>query len=113
LGLNGFILENVVVTPPPDMVDSAKVPVKPVPTRIARVVVEEIDFDSIARDKPPQFLRARLEGVALDNRATPDGSMRKYLGSDSALLDVTVDYRLDIAGQVFTLARLEIELRGF
>src|SRR5690242_6771586 len=56
LGDNGFVLENVVVTPPPDMVEPGKVPVKPVPTRITRVTVEAIDFDSIARDKPPLFV---------------------------------------------------------
>lgn len=113
LGLNGFMLENVVVTPPPDMVNAAKGPVKPMPTRIARVTVEDIDFDSIARDKPPLFVRARLEGVVLDGKAAPDGAMRKYLGTDSALLDLTVDYRLDAARQVFTLTRLNVELRGF
>jgi hypothetical protein len=112
LGPNGFVLENVVVTPPPDMVEPGKMPVKPVPTRIARVTVEEIDFDSIARDKPPLFMRARFEGIALDGKAGPDGAMRKYIGADQALADLTIAYRLDAATQVFELARFEIDLRG-
>lgn len=113
LGANGFVLENVVVTPPPDMVDSGKMPVKPVPMRIARVTVDEIDFDSIARDRPPLLVRARFEGVVLDGKAAPDGEMRKYLGTDQALLDLVVDYRLDGARQVFVLDQLAVELRGF
>jgi hypothetical protein len=112
LGPNGFVLENVVVTPPPDMVEPGKMPVKPVPTRIARVTVEEFDFDSIARDKPPLFMRARFEGIALDGKAGPDGAMRKYIGADQALADLTIAYRLDAATQVFELARFEIDLRG-
>jgi hypothetical protein len=112
LGPNGFVLENVVVTPPPDMVEPGKMPVKPVPTRIARVTVEEIDFDSIARDKPPLFMRARFEGIALDGKAGPDGAMRKYIGADQATADLSIAYRLDAAAQVFELARFEIDLRG-
>jgi hypothetical protein len=112
LGASGFVLENVVVTPPPDMAGQGKVPVNPGPTRIARVSVEAIDFDSIARDKPPLFLRARLEGIALDGKAVPEGAMRKYLGADSTLADIAIAYRLDAASQVFELAQLEIDLRG-
>lgn len=112
LGANGFVLENVVVTPPPDMVEPGSVPVKPMPTRIAKVIVEDIDFDSIARDKPPLFVRARLEGIALEAKAGPDGAMRKYIGADSALADLTIDYRLDAARRVFDLTRLEVDLRG-
>ena len=112
LGDNGFVLENVVVTPPPDLVEPGKVPVKPVPTRITRVTVEAIDFDSIARDKPPQFVRARLEGIALDSKAAPEGAMRKYLGADLAMADVSIAYRLDAANQVLELTQLEINLRG-
>lgn len=113
LGIGGFTLENVVVTPPPDMVDLGKMPVKPMPTRIERIVVEDVDFDSIAKDKPPLFLRARFEGVVLDGRAAPDGAMLKFLGTDSALLDVSVDYRFDAAKEAFALNRFEVELRGF
>ncbi len=112
LGDSGFVLENVVVTPPPDMVEPGKVPVKPVPTRIARVAVEAIDFDSIARDKPPLFVRARLEGIALDSKAAPEGAMRKYLGADLAMADVSIAYSLDAANQVLELTQLEINLRG-
>ncbi len=112
LGDNGFVLENVVVTPPPDMVEPGKVPVKPVPTRITRVTVEAIDFDSIARDKPPLFVRARFEGIALDGKAAPEGAMRKYLGADLAMADVSVAYRLDEVNQVLELTQLEIDLRG-
>ncbi|MBX3502913.1 MAG: hypothetical protein KF889_26000 [Alphaproteobacteria bacterium] len=112
LGPNGFVLENVVVTPPPDMVEPGNIPVKPVPTRIARVSVEEIDFNSIARDRPPLFVRARFEGIALDGEAAPEGAMRKYLGTDSARADIAIAYRLDPASRVFELAQLEIDLRG-
>lgn len=112
LGPDGFVLENVVVTPPPDMVEPGRLPVKPMPTRIARVTVEAIDFDSIARDKPPLFVRARLEGIALDGKAAPDGVMRKYLGADLAMADVSIAYRLDAASRVFELTQLEISLRG-
>jgi hypothetical protein len=112
LGPDGFVLENVVVTPPPELVEPGKIPVKPMPTRIARITVEAIDFDSIARDKPPLFVRARLEGIALDGKAAPDGAMRKYLGADLAMADLSIAYRLDAAGRVFELTQLEINLRG-
>lgn len=112
LGDSGFVLENVVVTPPADMIEPGKVPVNPVPTRISRVTVEAIDFDSIARDRPPLYVRARLEGIALDSKAAPDGAMRKYLGADLATADVSVAYRLDAANQVLELTQLEIDLRG-
>jgi len=112
LGANGFVLENVVVTPPADMVEPGKVPLKPVPTRIARIAVEEVDFDSIARDRPPLFVRARFEGIALDGKAAPEGTMRKFLGADVALADMVVAYRLDAGSQVLDLAQLSIDLRG-
>lgn len=112
LGADGFVLENVVVTPPPDMVEPGKMPVTPVPTRIARIAVEAFDFDSVTRDKPPLFMRARFEGIALDGKAAPDGAMRKYLGTDLAMADLSIAYRLDATSQVFELARLEVDLRG-
>lgn len=112
LGLGGFVLENVVVTPPPDMVEPGKMPVKPVPTRINRMTVEEIDFDSIARNKPPLFIRARFEGIALDGKAGPDGAMRKFVGTDLAMADLSIAYRLDATSRVFDLTQFAIDLRG-
>ena len=57
-------------------------------------------------------MRARLEGVALDSKAVPDGAMRKYLGADLAMADVSVAYRLDAVNQVLEPTQLEIDLRG-
>ncbi len=50
-----------------------------------------VHFATNGREGLELVLRVRLEGVALDGKAAPGGEMRKYLGTDSALLDVTID----------------------
>src|SRR5260370_14810172 len=65
LGDNGFVLEGVVVTPPPDKTPGAKAE----PVEIKRIAVEDFDFAAIDKKPPPNFARVRVECIAI--RANP------------------------------------------
>src|SRR5579863_6493957 len=56
LGDNGFILDGVVVTPPPDKTPAAKTE----PVEIKRITVEDFDFASLDKKAPPNFARVRV-----------------------------------------------------
>ena len=47
LGDSGFILEDVTITPPPDQTSKAE------PVHIKRITVEDLDFASMEKKKPP------------------------------------------------------------
>src|SRR5437660_8640940 len=66
LGDNGFVLEGVVVTPPPDKTPGAKAE----PVEIKRIAVEDFDFAAVDKKAPPNFARVRVEGILVG--AKPD-----------------------------------------
>src|ERR1700704_1129475 len=51
LGDNGFVLEGVVVTPPPDKTAGAKAE----PVEIKRIAVEDFDFAALDKNATPNF----------------------------------------------------------
>src|SRR5579863_433835 len=59
LGDNGFVIDDVVLTPPPDKTQGAKAE----PVAIKRVTVENFDFDSVDKKEPPRFIKLRAEGI--------------------------------------------------
>src|SRR2546423_1793993 len=60
LGENGFVIEDVVLTPPPDKTQGAKAE----PIAIKRVSVDDFDFASVDKNLPPNFIKLRAEGIA-------------------------------------------------
>src|SRR5262245_27332555 len=111
-GPSGFVLTDVILTPPADAAAATPGPVRPGPVKISRLTVEAIDFDSIAKDQPPMFLNARLEGVSFSAETLAGLNVEKYLGSPLPPVDVVLDYRQDASRQTFALNRLELNLRG-
>src|SRR5713226_8319900 len=59
LGDNGFVVEGVTVTPPPEATQGAKAE----PIEIKRITVEDFDFASLDKNAPPLFGRLRVEGI--------------------------------------------------
>src|SRR5437588_11846559 len=60
LGNNGFVLEGVVVTPPPDTPGG-----KAEPIAIKRLAVEDFDFAAFEQQKPPNFAKLGFDGSAV------------------------------------------------
>jgi hypothetical protein len=107
LGDRGFVLKNLVMTPPPEPGKPASPPLK-----IESVTVEDLDYDAIGKQLPPTFARFRIEGAVLDSATLPDLDLKGTLGMDRLRTTAIVDYRVDPATQVLTLSRLEIAVDG-
>lgn len=108
LGDNGFILENVVVTPPPDATAGAKAE----PIAIKRISVEDFDFAAIDKNLPPNFVKLRVEGIAVGPRPAEGIDLKEIAGVDKINADFQVDYRVDAGRKTMTLNRLELDLTG-
>src|SRR5205823_4677779 len=63
LGDNGFVLEGVVVTPPPDSPSG-----KTEPIAIKKISVEDFDFAAVEKQAPPTFAKVRVEGIAVSDK---------------------------------------------
>src|SRR5271154_2033850 len=61
LGDDGFVLQDVVITPPP-AADAAK-DAKPQPILVKTVTVETLDFDSIDKQQPPLYAKIKFDGI--------------------------------------------------
>jgi len=109
LGAAGFVLNDVVAVIPANTatVDKAST------LRIAKVTVEELDFDRIkdadGDDDIPRFAKMKIEGMTGDEEMS--AALAAY-GVPRVPVDVTLDYRLDGKAKVFTLGKLEVALRG-
>ncbi|HVC54262.1 MAG TPA: hypothetical protein VND87_19770 [Stellaceae bacterium] len=108
VGDYGFALEDVVVTPPPDSTGGAKAQ----PIKIHAVTVENIDFDSIAKKAPPNFVKMRIEGIDVDKNPATGIDLKAFTGIDKATADVDLDYRIDPAKKTMTLNHLTFTLDG-
>jgi hypothetical protein len=108
LGDSGFVLEDVVITAPPDATGGAKA--EPVP--IKRITVEDFDFASIDKNVPPNFVKLRLEGVAIGPKPAEGVDLKAMTGLDKIVADFQVDYRVDAQRKTMTLNRLELDLNG-
>ncbi len=108
LGDNGFVLEGVVVTPPPDKTSGAKAE----PVEIKRIAVEDFDFAAVDKKAPPNFARVRVEGIVIGAKPAEGIDLAQLAGIDQITADFQLDYRLDPDRKTMTLNRLELDLNG-
>ena len=107
LGDNGFVLEGVVVTPPPDTPGG-----KAEPIAIKRLAVEDFDFTSFDKQAPPNFAKVRIEGLAISGKPAEGVDLKQLAGIDKISADFQLDYRLEPDRKTLTLNRLELDLSG-
>ena len=86
LGDNGFVLEDVVVTPPPDAIGGAKAQ----PVAIKRVIVEDFDFAGLDEGLP-LFLKIRVEGITVVGKPAAGVDLNEVAGIDQANAEVGAD----------------------
>ena len=109
LGDSGFVLEEVVVTPPPTDKDSKD---PPQPINIKAITVEDLDFDAIEKQQPPLYAKLRIEGIATGSNPGGAFDLKQLAGLDKLAADFQLDYRLVPDKQTFTLNRMELNLTG-
>jgi hypothetical protein len=107
LGDNGFVLEGVVVTPPPDTPGG-----KAEPIAIKRLAVEDFDFAAFEKQAPPNFAKVRIEGLAVSGKPAEGIDLKQLAGIDKVNADFQLDYRLEPDRKTLTLNRLEVDLSG-
>jgi hypothetical protein len=108
LGDNGFELDDVVFTAPPDATAGSKAE----PVNIKSIVVDEADFDQIAKQAPPNFLKMRIQGVDIVQKPAAGIDLNALAGIDKVSADLQLDYRIDPAKKTLTVNRIEIDLNG-
>jgi hypothetical protein len=101
LGDNGFVLEDVVVTPPADATTA--------PVAIKRVTVEDFDFAGLDK-RVPLFLKMRVEGITVAGKPAAGVDLNKVAGIDQVIADFAIDYRVDPDRKTLTLDKLELDL---
>jgi hypothetical protein len=109
LGDNGFVLEDVVVTPPPTDKD-AKDP--PQPINIKTITVESLDFDAIEKQQPPLFAKVKIAGIATGSNPGGAFDLKQLAGLDKLTADFQLDYMLKPEAKTFTLDKLDLNLTG-
>jgi hypothetical protein len=107
LGDDGFVLEDVVITPPPEAGKTDK----PQPINVKTITVETLDFDSIAKQQPPLYAKIKLDGITTGSSAG-GFDLKQMAGLDSVSADFGINYELDADDKTFTLKRLELNLNG-
>ena len=109
LGDNGFVLSDVVVTPPPTDKDSKD---PPQPINIKTITVEDLDFDAIEKQQPPLFAKVKIEGIATGSNPGGAFDLKKLAGLDKLTADFQLDYKLKPDAKTFTLNELTLNLTG-
>jgi hypothetical protein len=107
LGDDGFVLEGVVITPPPDAGKTDK----PQPISVKTVTVETLDFESIEKQQPPLYAKIKFDGITTGSSAG-GFDLKQMAGIDSVSADFGINYVLDPDDKTFTLKRLELNLNG-
>jgi hypothetical protein len=105
LGDNGFMLEDVVVTPPAAATGGAKAE----PVAIKRVTVEDFDFAGLD-NQLPLFLKVRVEGITVAGKPAVGVDLNKVAGIDQVIADFAIDYRVDPGRKTLTLDKLELNV---
>src|SRR5882672_10206120 len=108
LGDSGFVLEDVVVTPPPDKTPGSKAE----PIQIKRISVEDFDFAALEKQTPPNFIKIKVDGIAIVGKPAEGVDLKELVGIDSIAADLALDYRLEPERQIMTLNRLELAVNG-
>ena len=105
LGDHGFVLDDVVVTPPADAIGGAKAE----PVAIKRVTVEDFDFAGLDK-QVPLFLKIRVEGITVAGKPAAGVDLNKVAGIDKVNADFALDYRVDPDRKTLTLDKLELDV---
>jgi hypothetical protein len=108
LGDNGFVLDGVVLTPPPETAPGAK----PEPVKIKRIAVEDFDFAALDNKAPPKFIKIDVEGIVIAARPAGGVDLGELAGVDKITADFQLDYRFDPEKKTMTLNRLDLDLNG-
>lgn len=111
LGDNGFVLQDVIVTPPPPDPDKGDKADKPQPIEIKSITVEALDFDAVEKQQTPLFLKLRIDGIAAAGSAG-GFDLKQLSGLDKLTAAFQLDYKLDPDKKTLTLNRLELNLEG-
>ena len=109
LGDDGFVLNDVVVTPPPTGADSKD---KQQPINIKTITVDHLDFDAIEKKQPPLFADIKIEGISSDSNPGGAFDLKQFTGLDKVNADFQIDYKLKPDAKTFTLDKLELNLTG-
>ena len=107
LGDEGFVLQDVVITPPPDKEKGEK----PQPIGIKTLTVERLDFGAIEKQQPPLYAKVKLDGITSGSNAA-GFDLKQMVGIDNLSADFGINYELDPDKKTFTLKRLELNLNG-
>jgi hypothetical protein len=108
LGDNGFELDDAVFTAPPDATAGSKAE----PVKIQSITIDDVDFDQIAKQAPPNFLKMRIQGVDISQNPAAGIDLHALAGIDKVSADLQLDYRIDPAKKTMTVNRIEIDLNG-
>src|SRR5438046_1048799 len=107
LGDNGFVLEGVVVTPPPDSPSG-----KTEPIAIKKISVEDFDFAAVEKQTPPTFAKVRVEGIAVSDTPAEGIDLKQMAGIDKFNADFLLGYRPEPWSTPQNLNKLKRDLRG-
>jgi hypothetical protein len=108
LGDDGFVLTDVVITPPPSDTDKNS---KPQPISVKTITVEHLDFAAVEKQQPPLYAKVKFDGI-VSGSTVAGFDVKQMAGTDNVSADFGIDYRLDTDRNVFTLKRLELNLNG-
>ncbi|MFI4986154.1 MAG: hypothetical protein ACHQF3_01820 [Alphaproteobacteria bacterium] len=104
-GQHSLVLNDVVLSSP------SALPVR-LPLHIARVTIDDIDFDGLRRGDAPWALRARLEGIAVGPAALMlPIAVNEALGPGPYRANLTIDYKVR-AGRVLRIDNLVLDIPG-
>ena len=106
LGDNGFVLEGVTLTDNSDGAD------KKHPVPVKKITVEEFDFAGFEKDQAPTFMKAKVEGIAIDAKPSESVDLKEMAGLDHVNGDFLIDYRLDAKARTMNVNRVELDLEG-
>lgn len=107
LGDNGFVLDGVVITPPPE-----KTGAKAEKVEIKRISVEDLDFASLEKQQPPNYARVRVEGIVINDKPAEGIDLKELAGVDKLSVDFQLDYRMEPERKTLSLNRVELDLNG-
>ena len=109
LGDNGFELDDVVFTPPPDATAGSKAE----PIKVQEHHRRRGRFRPIAKQAPPNFLQACGSRASRSSNKPAEGiDLKALAGIDKVSVDFQFDYRIDPAKKTLTVNRIEINLNG-
>ena len=101
LGSGGFVLEKVVVSSPPEAGRPGRAEL-----RVARLEVEELDFDGFAAGEA-RYAKVAAKGMVVPENGAYAADLRRF-GAAMSPADGRLEYRWDPASQVLAINRFEL-----